>query len=124
MEKNHINYNEIEKLNDRVSKRVDELLKNGEIIIIMPNHHSVDDFKRMRKILDKKKNKFLKSLRKYYGKPYEAIEEFEFILRQYEVTGILASQDVQRQRERFYKELNEPDEVKQYIEYFKQKGYI
>jgi len=124
MAKNHINYKEIAKLNDRVSERVNKLLECGDLIIITPNHHGVDDFKRMRKILDKKKNKFLKSLRKYYGKPYEAIEEFEFILRQYEVTGILASDDVQKQRERFYKELNEPDEVKQYLEYFKQKGYI
>ena len=120
----HVDYKEIQKIMDRVSQRINDSLKDGDLIIITPNHHTEQDFKKMFKKLKKRKNKFLRSLRKYYGRPYEAIEEFEFIMSQFEVTGVLSEKDVEYQRERFYKELEFPEQTLEFINECKNKGYI
>jgi len=120
----HIDYKELERISERVSERINNLLESGELIIITPNHHSEKDFKQMFKKLSKKKNKFLKSLRKYYGRPYEAIEEFEFIITQFEVSGVLSEEDVDKQRSRFYAELNQPKETLEFLNKCRNKGFI
>jgi len=120
----HVDYNKISEIVERVSQRINESLKDGDLIIITPNHHTQQDFKKMFKKLKKRKNKFLRSLRKYYGRPYEAIEEFEFIMSQFEVTGVLSEKDVIYQRERFYRELEFPEETLKFVNECKNKGYI
>ena len=120
----HVDYNKIQKIMDRVSQRINDSLKDGDLIIITPNHHTEQDFKKMFKKLKKRKNKFLRSLRKFYGRPYEAIEEFEFIMSQFEVTGVLSEKDVEYQRERFYRELEFPEQTLEFINECKNKGYI
>jgi len=120
----HIDYKELEKISERVSERINKLLESGELVIITPNHHTEQDFKQMFKKLSKKKNKFLKSLRKYYGRPYEAIEEFEYIITQFEVSGVLSENDVFNQRARFYSELKQPKETLEFLNKCRNKGFI
>ena len=120
----HIDYEKISKIMERVSQRINDSLKDGDLIIITPNHHTEQDFFQMFKKLKKRKNKFLRSIRKYYGRPYEAIEEFEYIMSQFEITGVLCEEDVEYQRQRFYRELEFPIETLEFINECKSKGYI
>lgn len=105
---------DLESINKEAYEHVMERIREGELYIT-DDKTSDNDFWRQFKKLKKEKEKFVKNFRKYYNNPQRAVLEFEKILYAFELTGTLASEDVQANREKLYEELGKPEEYASWI---------
>lgn len=106
-----------EDLNKRIQQHLDNKLMNGEIEILTDKTPNLEEKYNMYYSEYKKKlKKLIRSARKYIMRPYDFLEEFEFLIQEMRFVGIIDEEYEEYQRERLHREIEAPNEFKAEVE--------
>lgn len=105
------------KIQDKANQHVFELYKEGVLKRVETENEFWTEFKKYKK----KINKLMRKSYKFFGEPKEFIEQFENILAEMVFVGVVTEEWAQGQRERLYRELNKPEEFKDWVDEGKKK---
>lgn len=112
-----------EDIDKKVSKEIYRKFLNKELVKIDGNSYEELEkkFKSETKKYKKRIAKLLKNSYKMFNNKLDMLYELELLWQEMEFIGLVDDEWVQYQRERLYRELNNPEEFKQWLSYNKDK---
>lgn len=93
---------------------------NSKGKVVFKQVSTEEEYWKEHKAMKKRINKLFRKSFKFMYKPSDFINEYENILAEYTFKGVVSDEWADKQRKRLYKELNHPEEFKEFTEQVKQ----